>query len=182
MVAMIISREWAMPNRWTFRIPPIRKLITRYVGDGKGWIDPFAGESRVAQFTNDINTERRAHQHLDALDYCNLVDDTFKGVLFDPPYSTRQVSECYQGAGIKATAIDTGANFYSRVKDAICNKIEGGGHAISCGWNSNAFGKSRGFEIMEILLVAHGGHHNDTIITVERKVNHALDSFAEAEP
>ena len=31
-------------------------------------------------------------------------------------------------------------------------------------------GKNRGFEIVEILLVAHGGHHNDTICTVEKKI------------
>ena len=174
---MIINREWAMPNRWTFRIPPIRELLERYVGDGKGWIDPFAGESHIAQFTNDINTERLEHQHLDALDYCDLVDMMFAGVLFDPPDSYKQVSESYHGAGIKATALDTSANFYSRVKDAICGKIPAGGYAISFGWNSNGFGKGRGFEIIEILLVAHGAAHNDTIVTVERKVNHTLGAF-----
>lgn len=31
-------------------------------------------------------------------------------------------------------------------------------------------GKKNGFEIIEILLVAHGGMHNDTIVTVERKL------------
>lgn len=30
--------------------------------------------------------------------------------------------------------------------------------------------KKYGFEIIEILLVAHGGWHNDTIVTVEKKV------------
>ena len=34
---------------------------------------------------------------------------------------------------------------------------------------SNAFGKKRGFEIEEILIVAHGGNRNDTLVTVERK-------------
>ena len=42
---------------------------------------------------------------------------------------------------------------------------------ISFGWNSIGFGKNRGFEIIEILLVAHGGTKNDTIVTVERKTN-----------
>ena len=28
----------------------------------------------------------------------------------------------------------------------------------------------KGFEIIRILLVCHGGHHNDTICTVERKI------------
>ena len=45
-----------------------------------------------------------------------------------------------------------------------------GGFCISFGWNSNGMGKNRGFEIVEILLVAHGGHHNDTIVTVEKRI------------
>lgn len=28
--------------------------------------------------------------------------------------------------------------------------------------------------MLKILIVAHGGWHNDTIVTVERKVNNAL--------
>ena len=40
-----INRAWSMPSRWTFTIPPIAELLARYVGDGKGWIDPFAGEN-----------------------------------------------------------------------------------------------------------------------------------------
>ena len=30
---------------------------------------------------------------------------------------------------------------------------------------------------MEILLVPHGGNHNDTIVVVERKINKNLDEF-----
>ena len=44
------------------------------------------------------------------------------------------------------------------------------GIVITCGWNSGGIGKKYGFEIIEILLVPHGGWHNDTIITVEKKV------------
>ena len=43
------------------------------------------------------------------------------------------------------------------------------GKVISFGWNSNGIGKTLGFEQVEILMVAHGGHHNDTICTVEVK-------------
>jgi len=45
-----------------------------------------------------------------------------------------------------------------------------GGLAIVCGWNSNGVGKSRGFELIDGLVVAHGLHHNDTIVTVEIKI------------
>jgi hypothetical protein len=48
--------------------------------------------------------------------------------------------------------------------------MPGGGIAISCGWNTNGFGKARGFKIIEIMCVAHGGSKNDTIVTVEKKI------------
>ena len=38
---------------------------------------------------------------------------------------------------------------------------------ISFGCNTCGLGKSRGFEITRILMVCHGGMHNDTICTVE---------------
>ena len=93
----------------------------------------------------------------------------FRGVLFDPPYSYRQISECYKGFGLRATSLDTSNNFYNRVMNGICDKIEPGGYAISFGWNTNGFGKNRGFYPVEYLVVAHGQHHNDTLVTVERK-------------
>ena len=41
---------------------------------------------------------------------------------------------------------------------------------MTFGWNSGGIGKTKGFEIVEILMVAHGGWHNDTIVTIEKKV------------
>lgn len=107
--------------------------------------------------------------HLDALDFSQIVTGPLEGVLFDPPYSYRQVSEHYKSAGRKPTQRDTSYNFYARVMDPLASKIKPGGLAISFGWNSNGFGKKRGFKIKEILIVAHGLHHNDTIVTVEEK-------------
>lgn len=28
-----------MPNKFTFQIKPIKEILSRYVGDGIGWID-----------------------------------------------------------------------------------------------------------------------------------------------
>jgi hypothetical protein PPSC2_p0296 len=39
------------------------------------------------------------------------------------------------------------------------------------GWNSGGTGKTNGFEITHILMVPHGGWHNDTICTVEIKTS-----------
>jgi len=177
---MIFNRAIANPSKWTFTISPIKALIGRYVGDGEGWVDPYAGDNSPAEFTNDHNPSRKATHHLEAEEFCkNIVPEPpgFKGVLFDPPYSYRQVSEHYKVIGKKATPLDTSNNFFNRAKNPLCDKIRPGGYAISCGWNSNGFGFNRGFEIIEILLVAHGQHHNDTIVIVERKFNGVLPGW-----
>ena len=61
-------------------------------------------------------------------------------------------------------------NPFGEMKKEIGRIVSVGGICITCGWNSGGVGKKYGFEIDEILLVAHGGWHNDTIVTVERKV------------
>jgi hypothetical protein len=165
----VIRRYFAMANKWTFQIPPIKELLERYVGNGKGWVDPYAGENSMAEYTNDHNPERKTKYHLDAKEFCEKLEGKFDGILFDPPYSYRQITEHYKVMGLKANRLDTSYNFYRRVMNVIIPKLKVGSYAISFGWNSNGFGKKYGFEIIEILLVAHGGHHNDTIVTVERK-------------
>jgi 23S rRNA G2445 N2-methylase RlmL len=92
-------------------------------------------------------------------------------VLFDPPYSPRQITECYQQVGRKATSEDTqNARLYKTVKDELDRILRPGGVAICCGWNSMGMGLKRGYEMLELLLVPHGAAHNDTIVTVERKL------------
>lgn len=162
-----ITREWAMPSKHTFKIKPITRLLEKYVGDGRGWVDPFAGENSPAEVTNDLNPVKPAKFHRHALDFCQWVEGEFKGVLFDPPYSPRQIQECYHIIGIKPSQEDT--QQFSVVKRIIAPKIRPAGYAITFGWNSNGFGKKLGFEPVEILIVAHGANHNDTIVTVERK-------------
>lgn len=167
------SRVWAMPNKWTFAIKPINQLLHRYnVGDG--WVDPFAGENSPAEITNDLNPNRPTKYHLEAKEFCKIIDGNRKGALFDPPYSSRQISECYKGVGKKVFKEDTQSSFYSGVKDLLLPKIILGGIVICFGWNSSGFGTKRGFEKLEIMLVAHGGYRNDTIVTVERKIQAEL--------
>jgi len=89
------------------------------------------------------------------------------GVLFDPPYSPRQLKECYDSLGM--CLHDTKSSVWASWKNEVARVIKPNGLCISFGWQSQGLGKNRGFKIVEIMLVAHGGNHNDTIITVERK-------------
>lgn len=172
---MKIERIWAMPSAWTFSIKPINELLKRYIKENEDWIDPFAGKFSPAKWTNDGHPDRNAKFHLEAEFFCKESErltgcSTFDGVLFDPPYSNRQISEHYKEIGKRATALDTSANFYSRIKSELGKKIKTGGYAISFGWNTVGFGKKNGFEIIEILIVSHGGAKNDTLCTVEVKI------------
>jgi hypothetical protein len=64
----------------------------------------------------------------------------------------------------------TQASFWSNMKKEVGRIVAPDGLCITCGWNSGGIGKKYGFSISEVLLVAHGGWHNDTIVTVEKKV------------
>lgn len=167
---MLIERAWAMPNSNTFEVQPIRKLISEEMTDGI-WVDPFARNSKLASVTNDINPDTDAQYHMDALEFLKtLEDDSVDGVLYDPPYSPRQIQECYNNVGVSPTSLQTSAAFWSDQKREIGRIVKRGGKVITFGWNSGGIGKKYGFEIDRILLVAHGGWHNDTICVVEHKV------------
>lgn len=188
---VIFSRVWAMPNHATFKIPAIKRLLDRHMKPdrsrgfykvGEDWADPFCGDNSPAWRKNDHNPDKGgpAAKHMEALDFVQELKriykargkphDKLEGVLFDPPYSFRQISEHYKLLGKKATKKDTSMAFYEKVKSELADLVRPGGKAISLGWNSNGFGITRGFRIVEILMVAHGGSRNDTIVVVEEKV------------
>lgn len=167
---MEINRVWAMPNKNTFDIKPVKELIEKYIHGVS--IDPFANTNKMALITNDIDMSCGCNYSLDALDFLKIFGHSeIDVVLFDPPYSPRQVSECYKKMGKTVNTKTTQSSFWSNLKKEISRITKINGIAITCGWNSGGIGKSYGFRIEEILLVPHGGWHNDTIITVERKIN-----------
>lgn len=169
---MIINRTWAMPNKHTFDIKPIGELIARYLTDDLMSIDPFANKNRLAKICNDLDPQYNTEFQCDALFFLKgFYDSDIDLVLYDPPYSPRQVSECYKSLGKTVNMQTTQASYLGDQKSEIKRIVKIGGHVITCGWNSGGIGKTAGFEIVEILLVPHGGWHNDTIVTVERKIN-----------
>jgi hypothetical protein len=166
-----IERIWAMPNSRTFNIKPIADLLKEEQAGVGNWVDPFSGGSNLAQFTNDLNPQIKADYHEDALDFLKrFPDNKVDGVLYDPPYSVRQVAECYKMVGIPVTQETTRSDFYTKIKLEIARITKRGGKVISFGWNSGGIGKTLGFEMTRILLVPSGGIHNDTIVTVEIKI------------
>ena len=168
---MKITRSWAMPNKNTFEIAPIKDLLERYIPPFDEVVDPFANNCEWGTITNDLDPQYKTDYHMDATDFLKMLPAQCADiVLYDPPFSPRQVMECYKKFGMSVNMETTQASYWSEQKKQIARIIKPNGTVITCGWNSGGIGKKYGFEIVEILLVAHGGWHNDTIVTVERKI------------
>jgi hypothetical protein len=169
---MKFSRTWAMPSADTFSIPQIRDFVVRYLTPDS--CDPFARNSELAAETNDLSHDTKAKHHMEAQAFLTMLADDgkrFTSVLFDPPYSPRQISEVYQSCGLKVGMEETqSARLYSRCRDQIARMVPVGGHVLSFGWNTVGMGVERGFSLVEVMLVCHGGAHNDTICIAEKRV------------
>ena len=136
-----MERYWCMPSHKTFSIKPFKKLLKDELDND--YIDPFLHPYKQ-----------------DAIEYLEIIDNSsITNLVFDPPYSQRQLKEMYSSNGLSFNH-PMNNSYWSNCKKEISRII---------GWNSNGIGKKYGFEIIKIVIVAHGSQHNDTIATVEVK-------------
>jgi len=140
------------PNKRTFTIKPIKKLIQQEKTPGI-WLDPFQ-----YPYTEDALVQLKRY------DDCSV-----DGVLFDPPYSPRQLKECYDDIGESWNGQNTP---WSLWQQQISRIIKPGGKCIKFGWNTGKISKH--FEIIRLMIVNHGSHHNDTIVTVQKRTQGRL--------
>lgn len=151
-----------MPNSDTFDIAPIGRFVKKYLSNSRVSVDPYSRNKRWATYTNDLNPSTTAE-----LVGEGVIADL---VIIDPPYSPRQVKECYDCIGLKMKQTDALRGMVmSRRSEQINLLMPNGGVVLTFGWNTNGMGKKHGYEIEEILLVAHGSDHNDTICMAERR-------------
>lgn len=173
---MRMQRMWAMPSSDTFDCPPISDFVQRYISQSHVSIDPFARNKRLATYTNDLNPNTVAEYHMKAVDFLRMLRD--QGVqadliIFDPPYSPRQIKECYNGIGLEMRTEDAWlTNGWPDERKLSYDLLIPNGTFLYFGWNSNGLGKMYHAVIIEILLIAHGPGHNDTICMAERKIAH----------
>lgn len=168
-----------MPNADTFTVPAIGDFVQAYLRSSKVSVDPFSRNKRWATHTNDLNPDTQAEHHFEAEEFfALLIHQKVKAdlVILDPPYSPRQVKECYDNIGRKMAQEDAwGGAIKKRRRELIHQIITEDAIVLSFGWNTNGMGK--GWEIEEILLCAHGSDHNDTICMAERKLPENQGAF-----
>jgi hypothetical protein len=167
-----------MPNSNTFDIKPIEGFVYQWINECEGlMIDPFARNSYLADETNDLNPDTEAQFHMYATDFLEMMLEvhgprSIGMIIFDPPYSMRQVKEVYEQYGTgKFTGHDSRNVGRWTDERLLCDRLlSDKGIFLQFGWSTTGMGKKYGFEIEEILLVAHGGAHHDTICMAERRV------------
>lgn len=167
--------DWDMPNSNTFDVKSIGDWVDKWMdkNDDGLWVDPFDGKYRGADITNDVNEDFDTDFNMRALKFLKKFDENEinGGVIFDPPYSQRQIKEQYERAGLEVTQEDTKSNTWSDWRDEVERICDEGAIVLYFGWDSNGIGITRGFDKKELLVVAHGGSHNDTKCLAEKKIN-----------
>jgi hypothetical protein len=174
---IIMRRVWAMPCKDTFNIFPIGEFVRRYLNESKISIDPFSRNKKWTTHTNDLNPATLAEYHLDVFDFLEMLyKKEIKAdlVIFDPPFSPRQIKECYDNIGLKMGSMDAFRTHWKPERDLIDKILDINGIVLSFGWNSIGMGIKRAYRQEEILLVCHGPGHNDTICLAERKTQKQL--------
>lgn len=152
--------------------------------------DPFARESFTTKepgfITNDLNEMMPTNYHLEFKDFAEMMfeqEQQFDLILFDPPYSLRQLKDLYDGIGKDLELWQT-QNMWGAGKDMLAKCVKPGGYVISLGWSSAGFGTYRGFTKKAVYLFQSSGREDryDIIMTIERKTQTTLDSlFVEIE-
>ncbi len=136
--------------------------------------DPFARNCLIGHpHTNDIDPETRAEHHLDALDFlCSLDTGAFDAVLFDPPFSDNQARRYEHGT----TNIYTSPGAIPLLMSEIERVLKPGGYLLKFGFNTS---RHKGhFDLVRVLVVNHGGNHNDTLVSLWQKANHNLAAWS----
>ncbi len=164
---MKFTRSFGLQTKDTLRCKESFSVVRKYL-EGKKVVDPFARNCEFAYpYTNDINPETKAEDHLDVEDYLEIwhsLEDTFDGAIYDPPFSDRQAKEAYQ----QTTNLYTLGGKILRIERSLGDLIIPGGYVVKFGYNSNFSHKA--FECVEIKLVRYGGSMNDMIISVHKKM------------
>ena len=150
------------PKKYTFEQHKLKLWVERYCV-GKV-LNLFAGKTKlnIDEFRVDSNKEMVADWYGDAFDFIKTTKMKFDTVILDPPYSLRKSYEKYKGHYV-------GSN-WTKIKKHLSRIINMGGRVISFGYNSQGMSRSAGFKKIAICLVCHNGDHNDTIVTVEEKI------------
>ena len=152
------------PARYTFEMPQLKAWVEQWCRGQT--LNLFGGKIRLKideEISNDIDTTMPTIHHMDAM---QLVDSwtgpPFDTIVLDPPYNLRKAREKYNGRFIGS---------FTKIKDHLIPIMAERARVISLGYDTVGMSRRRGFHKIAIVVVCHGGDHNDTLGVVEERTN-----------
>jgi len=170
----ICSWNFDLPSPDTMTIPCFRnkflyffpKDIT-YSNDRVA--DLFARNSELGtrKLRNDIDPETKACRHMDVFAFLQTIrDESLDAVIIDPPFSFNQAAKHYKNSAGKCL----GVGWLPAVRREAGKKLKKGGLMFCLGWDANGAGNKRQFDLIEVIICAHGQGRNATIMTIDKKL------------
>jgi hypothetical protein len=149
---------YQQPARYTFEMPKLKSWVESWC-TGKT-LNLFAGKTLLSidEYRVDSDKDMPADYHGDAADFVETTDMRFQTVILDPPYNLRKSREKYQGRYIGSL---------TKIKRNLPRILDIGGRIISLGYDTVGISNRNGFKKLAIVVVCHGGDHNDTLGVVE---------------
>lgn len=147
--------------------------------------DPFAREGFVGKLpnciSNDLNPEFDTDYNLEFKDFARVMHMkkmAFDLVVFDPPYSLRQLKEHYDGIGKDLKLWQT-HNMWGEGKNMLAHHMPVGSVVISLGWTTYGFGRKRGFQKKAVHVLEQTAREDrySLFVVIEEKVQHKLTDF-----
>lgn len=163
---------------YTFQAPKIKAWVEEHLDSDDLILNLFAGKTRLTKCRRevrvDLDPEMKPEFVMDALDFIRwwkekctvpkcgcLFFPKFNKIILDPPYSYRKSMELYKG---------NRNSRFKQILDILPDILAEDGQVITFGYHSSVMSKKRGFKIVELLLMSHGGAIHDTIATVEERI------------
>ena len=158
------------PCRYTMeKAPKLKEWIVSKIKkyNCENVLNLFAGKTIISdgsfkEIRIDLDKEMPLlDENIDAdiyIDKCIQNNVKYDCILSDPPFSIRKSREKYEGRYIGC---------YTKLKNKLPLLLNKNGIIIEFGFTAMGMSNSRGFELKDLCIVAHGGDHSATIITVE---------------
>ena len=129
-------------------------------------LDLFARNCTLFEYTNDIDNTTKADFHMDALNFLQCFTATYSPVdlfWFDPPFSSRQSNEIYEGH----VNIYTDPSYVQKLYEFLPKVLRPNGLFVKWGYNTNNPMPSL-LELEDVFTFTQGGNLNDVNVTIYR--------------
>ncbi len=158
-------------HKYTFDAPIVKRWVQKRLRPPV--LNLFAGKNVLhpREYRVDLDPTMPELNYVgDAQDYLNEHKDKvrFNTVIYDPPWNERKAKEFYEGRYIGK---------FTKLKEDIAKIVSQGGIIISAGYEISNFGKKRGFEIIDGIIVNPGGEMKPYFVVIEEKTKHGTTSL-----